>query len=230
MATTTNFYSGTDAVLSSGAANVVAIVTPVPADYGLTSAIVTSYTGLSTDFTDKLTLATAPATRSPVSVGNKNIARKLLVAASVNLSRTIRATATVTDPQLVALRMNPRVSPQPRPVPQTPPSVDILGVAGWIVDVRVHDPATGLRRKPFGATGANIYTAVAATAPTDPSAFEFQGTATRVKTQIQFPTTVANGATIWISACWVNARGQTGVASAPISFTLPGGNMLPKAV
>jgi hypothetical protein len=222
------FYLGTDSELSVGAATAIAIITPAPADYGLTAATVTSYTALSTDYTAKLAVAVARETRSPVAVENKNAARKLLKVASVNLARTITAVSTVTNAQLIALGMNPRVSPQPRPVPQTPPSVDVLGVAGRLVDIRVHDPASGLRRKPFGATGANIYTAVGATPPTDPNLFQFQGTATRVKSQILFPASVANGATIWISACWVNARGQTGMASDPISFTLQGGNTLPE--
>jgi hypothetical protein len=34
---------------------------------------------------------------------------------------------------------------------------------------------------------------------------------------------VPSGATVWLSASWVNARGQASVGSTPISFTLQGG-------
>ncbi len=40
-----NFYSSTESALASGCTNLVSIVTPVPATYGLLTGQVTSYTG-----------------------------------------------------------------------------------------------------------------------------------------------------------------------------------------
>jgi hypothetical protein len=217
------FYASTEAELASGAANLVAIVTPVPATYGLVAGEVTSYTTLSTNFSTLLTQAQNPVTRTSVVVENKNAAKRLLKTASVNMARTITAVSSVTNAQLLALRLNERVIPTPRPVPSEPPTLDVVSVSGRLVKVRVHDSASESRRKPFGAIGANIYSFVGAEAPTNPRDYHFEGMATRATVDILFPDSVASGATVWLSAQWVSARGQQSIGSVPISFTLQGG-------
>ncbi|CAN5633363.1 hypothetical protein BH09PLA1_BH09PLA1_06480 [soil metagenome] len=218
-----NFYSGTDAELASGSSNVVALVTPAPATFGVSAALLTSYTTLTTNFNTLLAQTDAPATRTPVLVEQKNAAKKLLKTASANLAKVITGTPTVTNAQLLSLRMNERLIPTPRPVPSTPPTVEVISVSGRLVNVRVHDTETESRGLPFGATGANLYTFVGPSAPTDPRAYHYEGVTTRSKAQIIFPDTVPSGSTIWISAQWVSARGQLSIGSTPISFTLQGG-------
>jgi hypothetical protein len=46
---------------------------------------------------------------------------------------------------------------------------------------------------------------------------------TRAIARLLFPDTVASGATVWLSANWVSARGRTGPACAPVRFTIQGG-------
>jgi hypothetical protein len=217
------FYARNEADLASGAASLIAIVTPVPATYGLTAGEVTSYTTLSTSYATLLTQAITPATRTSVVVENKNVAKKLLKAASVNIARTITAVSTVTNAQLLALQLNERVVPTPRPVPATPPVIEVVSVFGRLVKVRVHDGSMDSRAKPFGAIGANIFSFVGAEWPADPSTWKYEGMSTRAVTEIQFPDTVASGATVWLSASWMSARGQRSVGSVPISFTIQGG-------
>jgi hypothetical protein len=219
-----NFYSGTDAELASGAANVVAVVTPSPSTYGLAAPIVASYTALSDSFSAKLALATAPATRTSVIVGEKNVLKQALKRASVNLARVMTATDTVTNAMLLSLRMNERViKRRRRPVPANAPTVDVVSVVNRLVKVHVHDAASASRGLPFGAISANLYSFVGPSAPTDPREFHFEGATTRARTQILFPDGIASGATVWLSACWVSARGQRSAGSTPISFTLQGG-------
>ena len=217
------FYNSTDAELGSGASNAVTIITPVPATYGTTAGFMTSYTALTTNYNSALALATEPATRTTVTVENKNAAKKLLRAASVNLARMCAATSTVTNAMLLALRMNERVIPTPRPVWPVPPTIDVLSVLGRLANIRVHDASSESRGLPFGAVSANIYSFVGPTPPSDPREYFFEGATTRAKAQILFPDSVASGATIWLSACWVSARGQRSMGSTPISFTLQGG-------
>lgn len=218
-----NFYSGTEAELATGSTHAVSIITPEPADYGLTSAIVASYTVLAASFNDLLTIATAPETRSPVNIAKKNDAKRLLKAASVNLSRTIAATATVSNAQLLGLNMNLRVSPTPRTVPATPPTITVLSVVGRVVTLRVTDATSKGRGMPFGAQSANIFSYVGPDAPTDPAAYQFLGATTRAKARLLFPNSAPSGATVWLSAAWVSRRGEAGVAGAPKNFTLQGG-------
>lgn len=218
-----NFYSGTEAELASGAANLISIVTVAPTSFGVTPAELTSYSTLSSSFATLLTQAQNPATRTSVVVENKNVAKKALKSGSVNMARTIIAFPSVTNAQLLSLRLNERVSPAPRPVPSEPPTIDVISVTGRVVKVRIHDGSTESRRKPFGAIGANVFSFVGPTSPTDPSEYHYEGMATRATTEIVFPDTVASGATVWLSAQWVSARGQASIGSVPISFTIQGG-------
>src|SRR5437763_7990747 len=103
------FYAGTDAELANGSSNAVAIVTPTPAAFGVSAALLTSYTALTTSFNTLFDQCELPATRTPVLVGQKQDARKLLKKASANLAKVITGTPTVTNAQLQTLRMNERV-------------------------------------------------------------------------------------------------------------------------
>ena len=66
------FYSRTQADLATGQANLIAIVTPVPATWGLTAAEITSYTTLSDSYSALLATATTPGTRTSVAIEAKN--------------------------------------------------------------------------------------------------------------------------------------------------------------
>ena len=219
----TPFYRKTEADLATGAANLIAIVTPVPATYGLTAGELTAYTTLSTSYTNALTTATTPSTRTSVAIAAKNAALKIFRTATVNLARTITATATVTNAQLLSLGLNERLIPQPRPVPPEPPVLQLVSVSGRVVKVRIRSGTSASRAKPFGAVGACLYSYVGPTATTDPDAYHYEGTATRGVADILFPNSVASGATVWLSAQWVSARGQLSVGSVPISVTVQGG-------
>jgi uncharacterized protein (UPF0333 family) len=198
-------------------------VNPTPTAFGLTAGELTSYTTLSTTYSTALTTATTPTTRTRVAIGAKNIAKQALKAASVNIARTITAVPTVTNAQLISLKLNERVSPQPRPVPALAPVVEIVSVSGRLVKARIHDGSTESRKKPFGAIGAMVYSFVGAESPADPSEYHYEGMATRATMDILFPTSVASGATVWLSAQWVSARGELSVGSVPISFAIQGG-------
>jgi hypothetical protein len=217
------FYRRTESDLATGAANLIAIVTPSVTSFGLTAGELTAYTTLSTNYSTALATATTPSTRTSVTIEAKNIAKKFLMDATINIARTITAVPTVTNAQLLSLGLLERIIPQPRPVPATPPVIEVISVSGRLVTVRIHDGATESRKKPFGAIGANVFSYVGTEAPTDPAVYHYEGMATRAKTQLMFPDSVASGATVWLSAQWVSARGQLGVGSTPISFTLQGG-------
>lgn len=217
------FYNSTEAELASGAQNVVDIVTPAVATYGVTAPTMTSYATLTTNYASLLELATEPATRTSVSVENKNVAKKSLREASVNLAKIFTATSTVTNAMLLAVRMNPRVVPQPRIVPGAAPTVDVVKVTNRLVDIHLHDATSESRGLPFGAVSANIYSYIGTTPPTDPREYHFEGATSRARAQILFPDSVPSGATVWLSAQWVSARGQLSPGSTPISFTLQGG-------
>lgn len=220
---TRNFYYGKDADIVAGSANFASLISASAATYGLTSAQSTAFGALNVTLQSAYTAAVTPETRTPVAIEAKNQALLNMRRSAVNLSKIIYSTLTVNDSQLIALGLLPRNVPTPRPVPTTPPQVDVISTFGRTAKVRVSDPTSERRGLPFGATGANIYSYVGAVAPTDPREYHYEGVTTRATADIVFPNSVPSGATVWISAQWVSARGQLSVGSTPISFTLPGG-------
>jgi hypothetical protein len=142
------------------------------------------------------------------------------------LSVIIHCTASVTDAQLISLGLLPRPNRKRRNAPDAPPSVQVDSVSGRVVKIRVCDKDSQSRRsKPFGARGAHIYSFVGETAPDDPRAYHYECFTSRTTTEISFPNKVPSGATVWLCACWVSARGETSRGSVPISFTLTGGHI-----
>ena len=219
-----NFYTGSDADLATGAANLISIVTAVPASWGLTSGIVTSYTALSTSYSALLTAATTPATRTSVSIQAKTAAAKLLKAASVNVARIITATPTVSNAQLLSLRLNMRATPTPAPVPADAPNLDVVSVSGFVAKLRLHDSTSGSRRgKPALVSGASVFSFIGATPPTEMSGWNFEGNTGKIRIDITFPGTLAPGTKVWFMAFWFNGAKQPGPTCAPVSTNMPGG-------
>ncbi|MBA3273102.1 MAG: hypothetical protein H0T11_04420 [Chthoniobacterales bacterium] len=224
-----NFYYGKDAQVVSGSANFSSIIGADYAALGLTSAQATGFATINTTLQNAFTAAITPETRTPVAIETKNIAIDNMRRQAVLLSKIIYATPAVTDAQLVSLGLLPRNLPTPAPIPNTPPVVDVLSVTGRLVKVRIHAAEGESGRKPYGCAGAQVYSYVGATAPTDPREYHYEGLATREKCEILFPNTVASGATVWIAAGWVTQRGFPCVACTPVQVTLQGGPVLAAA-
>ena len=223
-----NFYYEKDATIVSGSANFASLISTGFAGYGLTSAQATGFGTLNTSLQGVYSVAIEPSTKTRVTVAAKNLAIKNMRANAVLLSKIIYATPAVTDGQLVGLGLLPRSTRAPVPAPTTAPVLEVVSVSGRLVNIRLHGaPPDSTRAKPPGATGANVYSFVGEAPPADPRAYHFEGMATRTITQIIFPNTVASGATVWLSACWVSARGATSVPCTPISFNIQGGGVLP---
>lgn len=224
-----NFYYGPGADVVSGSANFAALIATGYASYGLTTGQATAFGTLNTALQTAWSAAIEPTTRTRVTIAAKNLAIRNMRASAVLLAKIIYATPTVTDGQLVGLGLLPRSTRTPIPAPTTSPIVEVGVVSGRLVNLRLHSSDSERRGMEAGAKGANLYSYVGSAAPTDPRDYHFEGMTTRTIAQIIFPNEVASGATVWLSACWVSNRGQTGPSSTPVSFTLQGGAVLPEA-
>jgi hypothetical protein len=219
-----NFYFGKQANIVVGSANFAALISASPVSFGLSAAQATAFGVVDTALQSAYIAAVTPETRTSVTIQAKDRAIHNMRAQAITLAKLIYGTATVTDSQLVSLGLLPRTVPTPRRVPGAAPVMEFISCNGRVATVGIHGaPPDSSRGKPFGAIGADVYSFVGAEAPTDPTAFHHEGMATRSKFQITFPNTVASGATVWLSAVWVSARGQRSLGSTPISFTLQGG-------
>jgi hypothetical protein len=108
-----SFYFGTDQQLKTGSDTFSALITANPTSYGLVAGQATTYGTLNTAFGSALALWTAPATRTKVTLENKNAAREALIANAKLLAAIIQATPTVTNGQRAALGLSIRETPTP---------------------------------------------------------------------------------------------------------------------
>jgi hypothetical protein len=219
-----NFFNGTDAELFNGSNSFSTKITATPTAFGLVAAQATAYAALNTAYSTAYLAAIDPATRTKAKVSAKNQAKANLKASASNLAKIIDGTPTVTNEQKLDLGLNVRAMPQPIPPPSVSPGVDIVSVVGRTVKVHIHDSASSTKRgKPPGVLGANVYSFVGATYPTAPTEWKFEGSTTKNTFDILFPSTVANGAQVWICAMWFNKTTQPGPVSAPITTNVQGG-------
>ncbi|MGB7161484.1 MAG: hypothetical protein WBD40_25720 [Tepidisphaeraceae bacterium] len=226
-----NFYGRTkQAEVVSGSANFASLISAGAATYGLTPAQATSFAALDTALQSSYSAAITPETRTSVTIEEKNLAITNMRRNAVALSKIIYSTASVTDAMLIAVGLLPRTSPTPVPPTMVAPEVDAVEVDGRLVTVRVRQAGVDTKARPIGTVGAYIFSHVGPSAPTDPSAYKFEGLCTRQKVQVQFSNDVPSGATAWIAAAWVSQRGgQRGFACTPVSFTIQGGPILAEA-
>ena len=218
-------FPKSDSGLLQWSLNVVNLITPVPANWGLVTLDVTSYTALHAAYSTALT-ACEPSVRSKAAVVAKNQARANLKAGAAVVGNKIYATPTVTDAMKTEIGMPPRATPMPIPPPSTSPVIEIVSRTAFTVRIRLRDSSGARRGRPPGTNGASVFSFVGDTAPTDFSKWTFQGNTGRVnKIDISFPSTTPVGAKVFLTAFWFNGRKQSGVACDPVSFNLPGGGV-----
>lgn len=215
----------TDTGLLQWSQNVVNLITPLPATWGLVVGDVTSYTAVHNSFSTSVA-ACDPNVRTKPAVVIKNAARTALKNAAAVVANKIYASPLVTDGMKVQIGMPPRQSPSVIPAPSTAPAIEIISTLGATVRIRLRDADGASRGKPAGTSGASVFSFVGATPPGDLTAWTFEGNTGRVnKIDVVFPSTVASGAKVWLTAFWFNGRKQSGPSTLPVSANLPGGGV-----
>lgn len=218
-------FPTSDTGLLQWSQNIVNLITPTPATYGLVAADVTTYTALHTAYSTALA-ACDPNQRNKPAVVAKNAAKAALKNGATLLANKIYASPTVTDAQKTALGIPPRATPTPIPAPSSSPVIEVVSVSGWTARIRLRAGEGAGRGKPAGTIGASIFSFVGEEAPTDIGQWKFEGSTGRVTSvDVTFANTLAPGACVWFTAFWFNGRKQSGPASAPISANLPGGSV-----
>ncbi len=219
-----DFYTGTDAELYTGSNVFSTAINEAFGDYGIPEPSAIAYAALNSSFGTKYLAAINPELRTKGRVAAKNDAKKLLKAAAADLARIINGTPSVTDQQKIDLGLNVRKNPSPNPRPIVRPGVDMVSVNGRTVSIHIHDSASSSKRgKPADTTAAWVYTFVGAEYPSDPTLWDFNGSATTGKFEIVFPNTLAGGTQVWVCAAWINGKQEAGPTSVPITTNLQGG-------
>ena len=169
-------------------------------------------------------LAEAPATRTAVTVLEKDQRRAEAQGLCRSLAMRVKSNHGISDADKVAAGVVP-VNPQRvrRRVPASSPALTIAGAtpAGHLLHYSVQLPGEkGGTGKPFGAVAMQIFCAVA-DAGERPSVDDARlaATVTRPRFTIAHrPADVGRRATYW--GRWISARGEAGPWSGAIGFTI----------
>ena len=201
-------------------------ITPDATAYGLTVEQMMAFDDRRTAFATAYQVANDPLTRSPANVEKKNTAKKAAIAELRKLVDICQAWPGMTNDKRAELGITIKdVTPTPVPVPSASPVIDVVSVDAWTVRVRLHNGESPRRAKPDGVKGATLFSYVGDQPPADVAAWKFEGSVTRTDVKLTFPTTLAPGTTVWVTAFWFNPTSQSGPAATPVSTQINFGGM-----
>jgi hypothetical protein len=217
MAASYSFFPSTDAALLGWATNFSTRLSAAPTTFNVTAAQCTAFATLVTAYSTALA-GCEKSVRSKASVVTKNEARDAMKASAKLLANCVYGSATVTDAQKLQLGLNVRATPTPIPAPTAAPKLTIAEQHGWTFKLALRDAEPLSRKaKPTGVQGANVFSFVGPTPPTDIAAWKFEGGTTKNIVDCVVDSSLAPGTLVWFTAFWFNPRMQSGPACPPIS-------------
>ena len=200
------------------------LVTSGATTYKQLPAVVTQYTTLHDLYVasyDDMIEARAAGDRSASLVASKDLAKTNLLGLGRQVYASILTNEAIAASDKILIGIHLRVAPTPIPVPGAEPGMDVRGVSGRTVSVRVHDAANPARRaRPSGCAAAYVYSFVGTEWPADPAAWIFEGATTRNSFDVAFSDSLPAGTQVWLRAAWVNPRLAVGPMCAPVTTVL----------
>jgi hypothetical protein len=222
MAELKDFMPRSDSEIQSYTATFASLLDTNFEAWAVTRATATEYVAQQQDFTTRLEAATNPETRGQRTVFLKDESRAILVANTRKIAKQLNGLLVMTNSmrQLLGLPI-----PSGHRTPIGPPTAIPVVVAGGVlnrtvpVDVR---QSAAKRGKPAKVTLVSIFYCFSENEPTPEDKFELLMTTSETKLTLTFPPSAVSDK-VWVSAQWMNAKGETGPASRPISINLPAG-------
>jgi hypothetical protein len=217
------FLPTTDAGLLAWANAFSDQVTASAVAFGLDSSLASSFATITASYQSAYDEATNESTRTKGTVANKNTQKQLLRDEAMMLAALVQAHPGITAQQLADLGLTVRdKEPSPVPPPAQAPVVTVLSVTGRVVRYKMADATSpSSRARPANATGCLVLSYAGETPPpaNDPG-WRLEGVTGRTTVSVQFPSTVEPGTKCWITAMWMNARGQFSPACDPVQTYL----------
>lgn len=193
-----------------------------PETYGLTEAQATALATASAPYLAAVTTLNnqrAIGTRAKSQTEARNQTRDAMLGVLRSLYALVQTSPSVTDANKTLLGVTIRSAPHPVPTPVDVPVVAVEKVVERTVTVSVRG-STNKAKKPDGAVSAYVYSYVGTAYPSDPSLWQFTGSATKPTYSFAFPDSVAPGAQVWVTAAWVNRKGEAGAPCAAVTTRL----------
>lgn len=219
-----SFLPRRDADLLNWSSNFAEIVTAKFATLFMTQAQAEAISDAQKDFANAMALLAQPATRTKLTVADKDAKKKILLDLCSAWGRTLEAHPGVSEAQLIELRLTVKKPPTPAPIPGIP-VLEVPGVSGNNVDVLVHAGGDNRRGKPARVAYIGIFAYIGEEPTLEFNKWTLMGTLGRTKTTVAFDATLAPGTKVWLSACYFNTRKEAGQLCNPVGVNLQGGAM-----
>jgi len=203
--------------LNAWARNLSEWINADPAGFGVPALTAAQFQTTQQSFAALYEQITSPTARTPAAIIAKNGVKKTLIAQARQIAGLIQASPVVTDDQRgkVGLTIRKRRMTQVRR-PHVAPVLAVLAMEGRSVRCRLRDmERPDSRGRAPGIIGAVLLRAVGEQAPMKLSGWTFVKIASRGLFTVHLPGDIPLGAKVWLTAMWVNRRGQTGPAAAP---------------
>ncbi len=199
-----------DALFATWLANYSALLTADPGLYGLTAGDAVSVDGVNTTFQAAYTAAVDPATRTPVTVAAKDVARASAEAVARPYAVLVSRNAAVTDANKTALGVTvPSLVPSPVPPPVDAPALSLISAITGVQTLAYKVPGQTGKSKPFGAVAVQVFRSVGTVAATDPAQATFIGSYTKSPLRQTF-VTEDSGKVVTYFARYVTRSGPDG--------------------
>lgn len=223
---TPSYIPASDAAFDTWLTNFSAKLTADPTTYGLTAPDAVIVAGVTTAWSAAYALASAPATRTSVTIQDKTNARNTATATVRPYAVQISLNAGVTDANKTAIGVTvAKTVPTPVPPPLTWPTLTLNSASPKVMNIAYRDSATPTSKsKPFGVTGCQVFVGVGVTPAISPSACAFFAQWTKSPAVANFDAS-QEGMKATFFARWMTTSGPGGVAqfgpwSPPVTFTI----------
>jgi hypothetical protein len=204
-------------------ANFAALTTANPPLYGLTAGDAVIIANAYADWHAAFLLATAPGTKTKVTVAAKDVERILSQDTVRPFAIQISLNAGVLASDKIDLGVNPRTSvPAPILAPNSAPDVSVQSAIALTLFMRFRDPLTSpkVKAKPYGVTRCQLFGLTSAVQIYDPLDLAWVKDATKSPFKLDFDAAAA-GKRFYFAGRWVVRSGLASPFSSISDFVIP---------
>lgn len=221
-----SFFKMTDLELLAWGKDISEGLVEQPAAYFVTPGQAAQLRAAYLGYAARLKAWVDPRTRTPIAMTEKAAAREGFLAAARFIVAMLRNNPAITAVQLQSLGIPQRKRPTTVPPPSTAPRIGVQRVDGCRVTLTLRGEAAGRRGRPEGTAAATLFTATGDAPPEEAAGWSYAGAVSKTRVVLTFPGSAAAG-TVWVSARWLNDRGERGPSSLPTKINLPAVDMAP---
>ena len=156
----------------------------------------------------------------------KNAARDCLVDISRRIARIIHNSPPATPSPLTELGLTVRRSKSRIPAPSSAPAIGVQSVDASSVTIQIRACDALVRRKADGVRSAVVWAFFGENPPENQAGWRRMFQTGRFRATVNLPNSRTSN-TLWICACWSNAKGEHGPSCEAVRVNLPAPSALP---